>query len=210
MSPFDAILVPGGGLTAEGRPHPWVCARLDKALETEHGEYIVALSGPTPHKAPPLDRNGFPVFECDASARYLIERGFPRERILAEWVSRDTIGNAFFSRVLHAEPREWKNLLVITSAFHMPRTREVFDFVFNLSPKRGFKLGFESTPDAGLSDSLLAARKQREEESLEKFREGVKGIGTLAGFHEWLFTRHEAYAAGLKPARAKGAVLETY
>ena len=30
---YDAILIPGGGLTNDGQPTPWHCERLDRASE---------------------------------------------------------------------------------------------------------------------------------------------------------------------------------
>src|SRR5436309_11511249 len=58
-----------------------------------------------------------------AGARYLLERGAEPGRILMEAVSLDTIGNAYFSRLLHVIPREFRRVLVVTSDFHMPRTQ---------------------------------------------------------------------------------------
>ncbi len=51
----------------------------------------------------------------------------PAERIWAETASLDTIGNAYFARVIHTDPAGLRRLLVVNSAFHMPRTRMIFD-----------------------------------------------------------------------------------
>ena len=100
---YDAIIIPGGGLS-EGRPLAWVTARLDAALlHAKDTRYFLVLSRGTTHKQPPLDANGFPVDESAASARYLIERGITPSRVLLESWSLDTIGNAAFSRLMHAE-----------------------------------------------------------------------------------------------------------
>ena len=100
---YDAVIIPGGGLS-EGKPLAWVAARLDAALlHAEETQYFLVLSRGTTHKPPPLDANGFPVDESAASARYLIERGIAPSRVLLESWSLDTIGNAAFSRLMHAE-----------------------------------------------------------------------------------------------------------
>ena len=38
-------------------------------------------------------------------------------------LAKDTIGNAYFLRATHTDPAGWRNLVVITNEFHMPRTR---------------------------------------------------------------------------------------
>ena len=45
------------------------------------------------------------------------------QRTLAETTSFDTIGNAFYSRNDHCSLAGWRRLLVITSEFHLARTR---------------------------------------------------------------------------------------
>ena len=103
----DAVIIPGGGLT-DGRPHPWVLARLDAALlHSADTDFFLVLSRGTTHKAPPLDAGGFPIDESAASAQYLIERGVDSSRVLLESWSLDTIGNAAFARLMHSDPREW-------------------------------------------------------------------------------------------------------
>jgi hypothetical protein len=105
---FDAIVVPGGGLMADGEPPPWVVARLDKCLELwtlNPGARVVVLSRGTPHKPPPLDADGRPIDEAAVSADYLRARGVPSEQLLQDTWSLDTIGNAFFLRLMHLEPR---------------------------------------------------------------------------------------------------------
>jgi uncharacterized SAM-binding protein YcdF (DUF218 family) len=103
--PYDAILIPGGGVREGGLLPSWVRRRLDRALELHRGEFVIALNAGTPHRPPPLDGNGFPIFESVAAARYLISAGILQELILTETHSYDTIGNAYFSRVIHADPQ---------------------------------------------------------------------------------------------------------
>ena len=135
---FDAVVIPGGGLNEVHEPAAWVTARLDAALrhDSETDAYLV-LSRGTTHKPPPLDADGFPVDESAASARYLVRHGVSPRRVLLESWSLDTIGNAAFARLMHADLRRWKRVLVVTSAFHMARTRAIFDWVFALPPALG-------------------------------------------------------------------------
>ena len=125
-SRYDAILVPGGGVGPGGELPLWVRRRLDRAMQIHDREYLITLSAGTTHKPPPLDERGFPIFESIAAARYLVQRGVDAGKILTETSSYDTLGNAYFSRVIHVQPRDFKRLLVITSAFHMARTESIF------------------------------------------------------------------------------------
>ena len=135
---FDCIIIPGGGLDDQHEPAAWVRARLDAALaHAAQTDYFLVLSRGTTHKPPPLDGDGFPVDEAAASASYLVARGVEAHRVLLESWSLDTIGNAAFARLMHADLRGWRRLLVITSAFHMPRTRAIFEWVFSLPTATG-------------------------------------------------------------------------
>lgn len=200
--PFDAVLIPGGGLSAAGEPLPWVCARLDAALTVEGKPLLVALSSGTVHKAAA-------AIESVASAEYLMARGVARERIFVDKWSHDTIGNAFFARCMHCEPRALQRLLVITSEFHMPRTRAIFDWVFSLSATQ-FTLKYRATPDVGLAADALAARVEKEAASMLRVRELRERIQTLEQLHEFVFTEHEVYATGLSSTTTPGPWLGSY
>ena len=45
--------------------------------------------------------------------------------LLESW-SLDTIGNAAFARLFHAELRAWRRIHIITSDFHLARTEAIF------------------------------------------------------------------------------------
>ena len=127
MSQVDAVLIPGGGLLPSGEVVPWVQARLERAIAlTPPPTYFLPLSAGTTHKAPPLDAEGFPIWESVAAGRYLMARGIASYRILPETISLDTIGNAYFARIQHLEPLQLRRLHVITSEFHLPRTIAIF------------------------------------------------------------------------------------
>jgi len=68
---------------------------------------------------------GGPQTPADAMADLLVEWGVPRDAILLERRSRDTWENALFSKELLDE-RGIRDVLVVTSAAHMPRSLAVF------------------------------------------------------------------------------------
>lgn len=139
----------------------------------------------------------FPIDEATASASYLTDHGIDEKRVLRETWSLDTIGNAVFTRLMHAEPRQWKRMLVVTSAFHMPRTRAVFDWVFKLPPEGPggpMVLDYEESTDSSMSTEVQEARLAKELSALESLNETMANVTDVAQLHEFIFTRHEAYA----------------
>lgn len=208
MTLFDAVLIPGGGLRPDGSLPPWVVPRLERAVRVRGDAHVVPMSRGTVHKPPPLDRYGFPILEADVCAAHLRERGVPAERILVESCSVDTIGNAYFSRVVHADPMGLRRLHVVTSSFHLERTEAVFRWVYGLAPNVG-ALSFESVPDDGIEPEALAARRDKERASLAALAPTIARIHTLTALHRWLFTEHGAYR-GVRPEPVDGRALGTY
>ena len=179
-------------------------ARLDLAAKLYHAAQapkprIICLSGGTPHKPNPRDARGFDSKESTASARYLIsEHDVPPADVLEEAFSLDTIGNAYFLRVWHTDVAGYRSLLVVNNAFHLPRTRAIFDHVFSLPAAPGaaapdYALTYAEAPNA-LPPDVEAARVQREAKSLAAYAKTAARVATLADMHDFLFFDHGAYA----------------
>jgi uncharacterized SAM-binding protein YcdF (DUF218 family) len=197
-SALDAIVVVAGGMTDDGRLPQWVTPRLDYAAEAwrrENGEVKILLSGSmTPHKPPPMARGGFNLHESTSMAEYLMEKhNIPGDALLKDTASMDTIGNAYYSLCLHATPLAWRDVEIVTSAFHMARTRAAFEWVWGLSPLE-INMKFVSTEDAGITREALDARALREAESAAALRDNASRVTTLSAFNEWLYTTHKCYA----------------
>jgi hypothetical protein len=197
---FDAILVPGGGVRQRGEIPLWVERRLKRAAAIQQGEPIILLSAGTPYKPPPLDSLGFPIFESRAAAAYLLAHGIPASQLLTETSSYETIGNAYFSKAIHVDPRGFRRLLVITSSFHMPRAEAAFRWVYEMGDV-SYDLNFESVPDDGLDAGTLAIRVEKERRGLASLATLRARIRTPIEFHRWLFTEHKAYAVSLNTSR---------
>lgn len=212
MAEFDAILIPGGGLTKSGELTPFVRARLDQALR-HSADFYIPLSGGTPHHPLPLDTRGYPIFEAIPAAQYLHEGGVAKGQILPETSSYDTIGNAFFARTLHTDVRGLRRLLIVNSAFHTPRTEAIFRWIFGVVPDGGYHLTFECTGDDGIAPEALAARAARETASLNTVRDLAARLSTLNDLHRWLYAEHGAYAWFRRDSAYQpmsGAEAETY
>lgn len=211
MAHYDAILILGGGVKDNGELPPWVKSRLDHALKIHNAEYIITLSAGTVYKRPPLDESGFPIFESVAAAQYLINHGVNPDVILTETSSYDTIGNAYFSRVIHVEPREFRRLLIITSEFHMARTRAIFQWMYSLDDQnRKYHLTFNAVEDVGIPADDLQARLDKEANSLKQFLKNTSTIHSLRNCHQWLFTKHAAYSLSVTSSQIASKAINTY
>jgi hypothetical protein len=190
---FDAILILGGGVRQHGELPPWSRARFDLAIERRQGEPLICLSAATTHKPPPLE-NGFPVAESVAGARYLMRRGVDPASIRIENASLDTIGNAYLAKLIHVDPPGWRRLLVITSEFHIARTRQVFEWIYGFEPGR-YELAFEASPNEGMSADGVRSRQEKEIASMRSVRSHMERLRSLGELHHWFFTGHAAYSA---------------
>ncbi len=111
------------------------------------------------------------VSEAHAMAEYALELGLPREALLVEEESRDTIGNAYFVLLRFLEPNDWMSLRVVTSDFHIQRAAWVFEKV--LGP--GYDISYSPAPSE-LDHSNIAARA-REEADITAFL--MEWLGTI-------------------------------
>ncbi len=196
---IDLIIVLGGGLDSDGRVHEWVKRRLDRAFELHkiYNATILCCGGGTYHKPPFTNDKGFVVHESTESVNYLIQKSVLPNRILKEWSSYDTIANAYFSFTNHVLCREeWKNIAVITSYFHMERTKEIFNWIYKIFEtkfNRNFDIIYYSVSDIGLDKNMIKDRKDRESNSLNNIKLLSDRIKTVNELHKWLFTEHNAY-----------------
>jgi uncharacterized SAM-binding protein YcdF (DUF218 family) len=141
-----------------------------------------------------LNAEGYPILESVAGAAHLLARGVSAARIQVEASSYDTIGNAYFSKLLHVDPAAWRNLAIVTSEFHMPRSRAIFEWVFGMEPKK-YRLSFEAAPDDGLSEQLFQRRRDKEASALRSLQPLMRRIRDLRSLHRWIHTEHNAYTA---------------
>ena len=203
---YDVLIVPGGGINDDFSPKPWVRARLDHAAnlyKEGKSKLIMVLSRGTPHKAPPCTIEGVPVDEATSSADYLIKNhGINSKHILLERWSLDTVGSAFAALTMHALPRNLRNIHLISSDWHLPRTREIFDTVFACGGQ--FTLTYSPVKSLGHSDEEIKTRLERELQSLKTFKTKTKpSLTDMESLHKFIFEDHGCYKAGfhLKPAK---------
>lgn len=105
--------------------------------------------------------------EADYAAKVFEGLGIPKERLIIERESRNTFENAEFSKRL-ADPKPGEHWLLLTSAFHMPRSVGIFRKVgFEVEPcpvdwrlaGRSDLMHFPSFSEDGLQHTNLAVRE---------------------------------------------------
>ena len=200
---YDIILILAGGLDQNGNVYEWVRRRLDLSIElfNKKNVPIICLGGGTYHKPPILNEHRFVVHESTACTNYLKTVGkINSKNIYKEWSSYDTIGNAYFSLVNHILLMNIKNIIIITSEFHIERTKLLFNWIYNLENNNlkfdlKYNLIFKSVSDKGLED-MVKERKEREQKSIEHIITNlITNIYTLSELHDWLYTGHNAYSS---------------
>ena len=169
---YDAVLVLSCAPDENGNLTNYGTGRLERAYHLFGlGEtHKIALSGSQSHEM----------------KRYLTDKGVFDGAIFLEDKSKDTVGNAIFSKMFLALPNRWENIAVISSDFHFPRVEKIFDFVY----WNDFKMTYIKTKSNGKIDF-----SRHERESLQKFWETFKGIKPGDGLNiiPRLFESHELY-----------------
>lgn len=144
----DAIVVLGGGVHPDGTLPPVARARVERAVELFESGVAprIILSGRCGLSAPEPA-----VTEAAAMAAYAAAFGVPRAALLEEDDAKDTLGNAYFTRLRFLEPNDWTSIRVVTSDFHLSRAAWVFRKI--LGP--GYDVSFVSAPSAMTPRELI-------------------------------------------------------
>jgi vancomycin permeability regulator SanA len=103
-------LVLGAGLTPDGRPSPYLAARLDttKQLWDAHKVAAILVSG---------DNSTADHDEVTAMRDYLIERGVPGDKVIRDYAGFDTYASCVRAHRIFGV----RQAVVVTQSFHLPR-----------------------------------------------------------------------------------------
>ena len=122
----DAIIVLGKEISVEGEL---------PEIARQHVRMGASLYSATP--APLIMSGAYGLFEqppsrteAMAMREYAIEIGIPGDQIIVEEESRDTIGNAWFTKVRFVAPRKLRSLMLVTADYHMDRALWIFKKIY--------------------------------------------------------------------------------
>ncbi|MCL4354144.1 Gfo/Idh/MocA family oxidoreductase [Patescibacteria group bacterium] len=209
-----AIIVSAGGVSVNRTLPEYVKARLEKGIEIHNSNantrtMFILTGRETLYKPPVLDQKGFPVIESELMAKYLIKRGIPKQNIRIEKFSNDSLGGAVFSKIFLIDPLKIKDIIIISSSFHIKRLKEIYNWVFNLSALK-YNLKFVSTPNDGVKANILLARKNKEKNDIERIKKLEERIRNENELFLWLFSEHAGYSVGLEADKIDKKNLRTY
>ena len=197
MAEHKCIIVLGGGITPNGGVPEWVKRRLDIALSLyknfSHPKKIICSSGVSFHMKPKIAKNKI-IYDATACAKYLLNHKIKYSDIYQETTSSDTIGNAYYCFTNFLIPMEIKDVVIITSAFHMKRSKEIFLWMNKIFDSQ-IKMTFIKASDQGLDPEMLNSRIQRERKSLNNLLNVEKNINNKKELVEWLYQEHNAYSS---------------
>ena len=150
----DVIVVLGGGVEPDGSLPPAARTRVERAAEIFHGGVAprIVFSGRCGLTSPEP-----PVTEAAAMAAHARELGVSPEAMLLEEESKDTLGNAYFTRERFLVPHGWWSIRVVTSDFHLSRAAWVFRKILGAA----YDFSFVSAA-SGLSPRELIGRALEE------------------------------------------------
>lgn len=121
----QAIIVLGAGITPTGEPSPASALRTAKAVELAGllPDAVLIMSGNTPIRTTEAAKE---YTEAAIMKKYAVSLGINSQKVLLENDSRDTLANATLTKKNHLTPRQLRNIIVVTSSFHIPRAEYLF------------------------------------------------------------------------------------
>jgi hypothetical protein len=189
------IFVLAGGHNDNGKCNSFVKQRLDLAIEI-YNKYknkckIICMGGGTYHKPPILNKLNYVIHESTTCAYYLCKNNVKEDDIYREWGSYDTIANGFFAFTNFILPLKIKNMVLITSQFHMKRSKEIFNYFINHCLYK-INIHYLESSNELIKKDVLEERIKRENESLNNFINNISQM-SLEEFTNWFYTKHSAY-----------------
>ena len=177
------------------------CVELGK---TRSQSMILFSSSYTLNKPPVLDDSGYPLSEASAMARQAKALGC-NNLILCEQQSHDTIGSAYFVFSHFVALWHPDGLSIVTSKFHLERTKVIFSHVASLFDYTLRNIDFEESDEI-----LFPDRENAEQKSLEKYKKQWLDIKDRADYGRKLFQDHTNYNVDYSSRPVSSQTLKTY
>lgn len=185
----DVIIVLGSGINKNGTLPVIAKKRVQKAIEL----YGAGVSAKILMSGKWGAHVGFkPVTtEAEAMKKYAVSLGINPSKIMCEEQSRDTATNLFFARKLFIEPNKWRNIMIVTSDYHMKRVKYLAKKVFGTD----FKVCFEESK-SGISKRKLKQKIRKERKSMIITKIAASSIhdGDFKQIEQIITDEHPSYA----------------
>ena len=184
---FDCIVVLANEMDKEGNLNKESEARIKLASDTYLASPVEALI------TCGWDyRKDCKLCIGDVLKKYAEALGVPSEKIITELHSRDTVGDAFFTKKNIIRNNGWKKLLVVTSDYHVARTSKIFEFIYGPQYK---------IVVIGAASSDPGQKQTSEIKSNAAFESTFVDVekGDDLGITQRLLTRHPYYNGELHP-----------
>ena len=159
-------------------------SRLDKSIELlRNGRSHLLLMGWPCVK-------GCEISIAEAMESYCITLGVPANQLLLDKRSRDTVGDAIYSRLYLNQFNDVSDITVVSSDYHIDRVRVVFNQIYGDS----YNMEFASAR-TGLE------RTANEKASIQAFHNTFSGIkaGDLDEFEDRMLLKHPFYNGIMHP-----------
>ena len=165
----------GGGITNRGKISSDALSRAKvafKLLQKDEIQELVLSGGFTNKRFPRLS-------EARLFTRYFTKKKISRKRLILEEKSKDTLGNAIYCKKWFVKQKLPKEIVLITSNYHLSRSLKVFQHIFG---KEYSFIGKKSKPfivhkiqnqlkemeSTGLDDLFISQFKSGDHKKAEK------------------------------------------
>jgi uncharacterized SAM-binding protein YcdF (DUF218 family) len=123
--------------------------------------------------------------------KYALSLGIHDDQIIIEKKSKDTLGNAYYTKADFLEKNGWRDIVIVTSDFHINRTQFLFDTV--LGPE--YTIEYVSVPTS-MDQEKRVSFESAEKITIDVLKNIIGSIqpGDTKVIKEALFTKHPGYA----------------
>lgn len=192
MSKYDLIIVLGSQPDVKSWEFPkqvYDCLDLTIGLFNKQVAPAIVVSG---DRALTLDYRGLkqPFRECDKMEDYLIKHGVPKDKIIKEGKSRDTISNLYYIKEEILIPRKARKILFVIAKFRIPR----FKFLCNKILGEGYKISFQPISSAAGSSYNESLTSRVQSLFLEPMKSGDHKWLDGKFYSAWMYKYWEEYA----------------
>jgi uncharacterized SAM-binding protein YcdF (DUF218 family) len=185
------IIVLGNFMDDLGQLNKESCSRLDLAIDlfSKKKHAFIITSG--------WDYYGeYNIAIADAMKSYIVNNSLISDELVStETNSRDTVGDAIFTKINIVKKKGVKNLLIVTSDYHVSRAHKIFSYIY------GEQYIVKVIGVKTLPLSKLKELSEREDKSLNVFYKTFNGIksGDDVLIYKRLCADHPYYNGELYP-----------